>query len=432
MQKINKIGHTLDRTTAPRISSLSLPRILDYSHETLSNGVHIYILHDPSQEVFKLDVSFDAGTYYQRQALVASSTVNMLNEGTARYCSAEMAELFDYYGAYIDFNCGMHKAEIDLLSLTKYAKETLELTGEMILSSVFPEKELEIYLKNKKQGFLTDREKTTWLAQKEFMRIMFGIEHPYSNVLKEEDYDRVKIEQVKAFYKERFTAGNCKIILSGNITEAILEQIRQIFSQLPVSPLISDEKQFPFHPLSPGRYHIEKQDAVQSTIRIGKEGVRIGNEDYVGFLLLNTILGGYFGSRLMSNIREEKGYTYGIQSFNLNMPLASYWCVTSDVNQENREPVIEEVFKEIRLLQNDLVGDNELSTVKSYFYGELLRELDGVFAQSDALKSKLMYGLDNHFYLQVIEQIKAYSAEQLRELANQYLPIDQMYIVTAG
>ncbi len=421
-----------NRTHAPALASLVIPELIPYSCTTFSNGINLYVLNDPSQEVFRLDVNFEAGAFYQPQPLIASTTLNMLNEGTSRHRSSELAEIFDYYGAYVDFNNGQHNAEASLFSLTKYAAQTIELLGEMIMQSYFPENELEIYLDNKRQHFLTEKQKTGWLARKKLAELLFGPFHPYANMIHTDDYGKVNRDLLLRYYRERINARHCTILLTGNITDAIREKTEQVFSQLPQPSEAPATPEYTFEPAEPGYYHVQKDDAVQSSIRIAHKGVNLREEDYAGFLLLNTVIGGYFGSRLMTNIRESKGYTYGINSFNVSLPLYSYWCVATDVNREYTRATIEEVRKEIRKIQTEAIPEEELSLVKNYLYGDLLRELDGVFAQSDGLKQKLLYGTDNNFYLQIIERIKNYTAAELLEIAGKHLHPDQLYIVTAG
>lgn len=215
-----------------------------------------------------------------------------------------------------------------------------------------------------------------------------------------EDSDQVTPELLHDFYWERVQASQCRIMICGNVSDTVLQEVSQAFSPMSSNPLPPD-KVYTMRPSSPGKYHVSKPDAVQTSIRIGKSGVTLLDEDYTYFQLLNMVLGGYFGSRLMSNIREEKGYTYGIGSYNVTMPQAAHWMIATDVNAEATEATITECIKEIRRLQEELVPEEELSLVKSYFNGELLRELDGVFSQSDALKHKLNYGQDNTFYLRL-------------------------------
>ncbi len=421
-----------DRTHAPALSPLVIPELIPYSHSKLPNGIDLYILHDPSQEVFRLDINFEAGAFYQPQPLIATTTLNMLNEGTLLHSSSELAEIFDYYGAYVDFSNGQHKAEASLFSLTKYASQTIRLLGEMLMQSCFPENELEIYLDNKRQHFLTEKQKTGWLARKKLAELLFGPFHPYANAVHTDDYGKVTRDLLLQYYQQRINARHCTTLLTGNITDTIRQQTEQIFSQLPQPSDTPATPDYNFEPAEAGYYHVQKDDAVQSSIRIAHKGINLRDEDYAGFLLLNTVIGGYFGSRLMSNIRESKGYTYGIHSFNVSLPLYSYWCVATDVNREYTQATIEEVRKEIRKIQTETIPEEELSLVKNYLYGDLLRELDGVFAQSDGLKQKLLYGTDNNFYLQIIRKIKNYTAAELQDIANKHLHPDQLYIVTAG
>ena len=133
----------MNRNIEPSITEISRPSLWGHQQITLPNGIEIVYLHDPNQEVFKMDVVLSAGIYNQSRPVIASSMINMLNEGTRQHTSAEIAELFDYHGAYVDFNCGMHKAELSLISLNKYAPQTIRMLAEMTLESTFPQKELE-------------------------------------------------------------------------------------------------------------------------------------------------------------------------------------------------------------------------------------------------------------------------------------------------
>lgn len=422
----------LNRNIAPATAPMSVPSLLPYRKFTLDNGIEVVYIHDPAQNVFKLDVIFEAGIYYQTQPLLASTAINMLNEGTRHYQAEAIADLFDYYGAYTDFVCGLNKSEVSLFSLNKYASQTLSMLAEMITDSVVPEKELEIYLTNKRQEFLVNNEKTAYLARKKFSEILFGSGHPYANLISEKDFLQLPAQLVRDFYHQYIHAGHCRIMMCGNVNDSVLQLLSEQFNRLKSPDKLPEPPVYSLHPEPAGHYHIEKDNTVQSSLRLGKSGVRLTDPDYAGFILLNTILGGYFGSRLMSNIREDKGYTYGISSFNASMPQGSYWGIVTDVNNEYVEATIEEILKEIRKLQTTPVPEDELNLVKNYLHGDLLRELDGVFAQSDALKHKLNYGLDNRIYLGLIEKIKACTPEELMALAQKYMNIEELYIVTAG
>ena len=145
---------------------------------------------------------------------------------------------------------------------------------------------------------------------------MYGQNHPYANYFTLEDFDQVTPELLLDFYRKRVQASQCRIMICGNVSDTVLQEVSQAFSAMSSDPLPPD-KIHTIQPSKPGKYHVSKPDAVQTSIRIGKSGVMLQDEDYTYFQLLNVVLGGYFGSRLMSNIREEKGYTYGIGSYNV-------------------------------------------------------------------------------------------------------------------
>ena len=422
----------IKRDIAPALTPLFEPNLLPYRRFSLDNGIEVVYIHDPSQEVFKIDVVFEAGIYYQTQPLVASTAINMLNEGTSRHTAEEIADLFDFYGAYTDFNCGLNKSELSLISLTKYASQTIGMLAELLLDSIIPEKELDIFLTNKRQEFLVNQEKTSYMARKKFSEVFFGSSHPYSNIVRDSDFLNVTRTLVQDFYRQHIHAQNCRIMICGNVNEQVLQTVSEQFGQLSKPSASIADPTRPFAPEPTGRYHATKSNAMQTSIRIGKSGVRLLEEDYAGYMLLNTILGGYFGSRLMSNIREDKGYTYGINSFNVSMPQGSYWCIAADVNNEFTDATIEETFKEINRLKQEPVGNEEMELVKNFLHGDLLRELDGVFSQSDALKHKLNYATDNRIYIDLIHRIKRCTSDELLRLANKYWNTEEMYIVTAG
>ena len=422
----------LNRNIAPPLAPLSIPTLLPHQKIKLQNGIEVVYIHDPSQNVFKIDVIFEAGVYYQQQPLIDSTTIHMLNEGTRKHNAEAIADLFDYYGAYLDFNCGFNKSEISLISLHKYASETISMLAEMLTESIFPEKELDIFLSNKKQEFLVNQEKTNYLARKKFSELLFGERHPYANPITLEDYDRVTIPLIQTFYHQYINAPHCRLVVCGNVDDIVLKQIHLQLGQLKTPSHAVEAPIHSFTPATPQRSHVSKEKSVQSSIRIGKIGVPITAPDYPNFLLLNAVLGGYFGSRLMTNIREEKGYTYGISSFNVSMPQGSYWSIATDVNNEHVEATLTEIMKEIQRLRTELIDQQELDIVKHFLHGDLLREVDGVFNQSDALKHKLNYGMDNRIYEELIRKINQCQAEELLELAQKHLNPQEMYIITAG
>jgi len=418
----------INRHIAPDITELSNPVLLKHSINKLANGIEIIITNDPNQEVFKMDVVYNTGTINQSKALIANTTMNMLCNGTTKHNSNKIAEIFDYYGSYIDTNCGFAHSELSMIAPTKYAKNTIPLLGEMIQESIFPEKEIEIFLRNKYQEFLLQQEKTSYMVLKKFSQLMFGENNVYTNPVNKEDFKNISRDILKNYYNSNIQHSRCKIYLSGCINNEIIKIINNVFSYHCLDNS-NPNKKIVLSPAEFGTYSVNKKDAVQSSIRIGKKGVQLVDNEYPEFQVLNTILGGYFGSRLMNTIREEKGYTYGINSLNVSLPDTAYWCIVTDVDNKYVEDTIYLINKEIEKLKTTLVGDDELKNVKRYMHGSILREIDGVFSQSDTLKNKQKFGLDNTIYNEIIEKVKKCTSEKLLYLANKHLSTDAMYIV---
>ena len=191
-------------------------------------------------------------------------------------------------------------------------------------------------------------------------------------------------------------------------------------------------RQKSLHGGTSGKVSINKPGAVQTAIRIGSATINKRHPDYPGLKILDAILGGYFGSRLMKNIREEKGYTYGISSSLTSLDLSGYKVISTEVGRINTQKTIDEIYKEIRLLQTVPVGRDEMAVVRNYMSGEMVRMFDGPFALAESFRSAWEFGLDNSYYHRLAEKIITIEPDEIIELARKYYNIDELYEVTAG
>jgi predicted Zn-dependent peptidase len=181
-------------------------------------------------------------------------------------------------------------------------------------------------------------------------------------------------------------------------------------------------------PATEKKYRIQNDvNGVQGAIRIARPFYNRHHPDFMKAMVLNTVFGGFFGSRLMSNIREDKGYTYGIHSYVQNHIHESAWMISTDAGKEVCEATIEEVYKEMKLLREELVDDEELLLVRNYLIGTILGDLDGPFQIIGRWKNLILNNLTEDYFYRSIETIKTISAEELRELAKKYLNPEQFY-----
>ena len=233
------------------------------------------------------------------------------------------------------------------------------------------------------------------------------------------------------FFKERYSGSGLYLVLAGAITDDVVNQVKAAAGAM---VLKNEESKSQYSNLNSGRAElfIEKQDAMQSAIRIGRRLFNKTHSDYFGMQILNTVLGGYFGSRLMSNIREDKGYTYGIGSGMASLLHDGFFYISTEVGVDVTKATLIEIYKEIEKLQNELISESELDLVKNYMLGTFLRSVDGPFAMSEKFTAIKDYGLTNEFYHTYVNHIKQVKAEELLILAQKYLNKNDLSELVVG
>ncbi len=423
----------MNRAQAPEINlidSLTLPKV---EKICLDNGVEAYLLNEGEQDVIKIELMFKAGKWFEQKNLVADFTNRMLREGTKTRNAKQLADTFDYYGANFNAGAGFETAGASLYSLTKHIDNLLPLLFEIFSESVFPENELSTIISNRKQKLSVNLKKNDFLANRDFVNTLFGQNHPYGRVTEFEHYEKISVEDLKAFFRKYYAAPNLTILVSGKFDDSVIKKLNQYFGNKNWTGEKTEERiAYKIESSSELIHHTEKSDSVQSALVIGNLSINKLHPDFMKLSILNTVFGGYFGSRLMSNIREEKGYTYGIHSSFVSYPHAGFLEISSEVGKDVREATLKEIQHEINLLRHELIGDEELNVVKNYISGKILRSIDGPMKFSETLKGLLIYNQDLSYIHEFLKTVREVTSEELLQLANQYLDYDKMYKVTVG
>jgi predicted Zn-dependent peptidase len=423
---------TVDRHIAPEIKSIESLNIREPQEQKLSNGVSVFSFDVSEQDFIKIELNFDAGSAYTNKALVAGVTNKLLTEGTKKHTANEIANMIDSYGGFFETAITNDVASIALYTLNKHLEKTLPILAEVIQEPVFDEEELNLHLAKKRNDFLVNSERVAYLARAKFTGIIFGENHPYGRILKNEDFDRLERKDIIDFHQRYYLNGSFRIFLSGKLAPNMHALLEQYFGSMnsqkdvmsPVGGELSSSKQMV--------HSIAKDDAVQNAIRIGKPMINRNHPDFNGLRILNTVLGGYFGSRLMSNIREDKGYTYGIGSGLMSLRDAAFFFISTEVKADVSALAIEEILKEINLLQTEEVGMDELELVKNYLQGNFQRSFDGPFALLDRFKEVYYSGINYDYFTSYINKVKTIEASEIKELANKYLNTEELYKLTVG
>lgn len=424
---------TLNRKQAPDFKTIDKIHIQQAVENTLDNGIKVYTIDSGSQELTKIEFLFKAGMYFQSQPLLASAANNLLETGTKNYTANQLSDSIDFFGSFFECSVEQDFASLALFSLNKYIDKSLYYVEDIIKNPTFPKDEFDIYISNKKQKHLVNSEKVNVLARRRFSELLFGEKHPYGVTVKDDDFDKLTLESVIAFYKTFYHSENCTIIASGKLSSDLLEILNNHFGKtnwgqvqsIPVPQVKLDTTQQQHH-------FIEKADAIQSAVRVGRLMFNKTHPDYFKFQVLNTILGGYFGSRLMANIREDKGYTYGIGSGLASLVNAGYFFISTEVGADVTNDTLKELYKEIKILREELVDTDELETVRNYVLGQFLRSVDGPYALADKFKAIWEFGLDYDYFEKYFEAVKTITPEEIRALANTYLQEKDLIELVVG
>ncbi len=424
----------LNRKTPPQRHAPNKINITKAEDITLPNGIRLLAINAGSEDVCRLDLSFDAGTRYQRKKVEAKASAAMLTEGTKSYSSHQIAEQFDYLGSFCEHAIDRDFGKVTLLSLNKYLDKSLDVLEEVIKQPTFPEKELETFRIKGKQSLIVELEKVSTLARQDFFKAIFGITHPYGQFAVPKDYIDLQRAQLIDFHQKFLSSSRCTIVVSGKIGDSELNTVSKYFGETTWGDKQALSAELPqINKSSKRKFYSPKTDAVQSAIRVGRQLINKKHPDYCGLVILNTILGGYFGSRLMKNIREDKGYTYGISSSILSLKEHCVFIIGTEVGADFTFPTLKEIYFEIDRLINEPVSIDELDLVRNFLLGELLRSFDGAFAIADTVTSLLEYNdLDYGFFEKMVETTKTITPEQLMNLANAYLRTNDLIECVAG
>ena len=422
---------TLDRTQQPPVTpfgalSMPLPRIL-----RLNNGIELYIVDKGDQEVCRFDILFEGGRYAGRIPAIADMTGPMLRKGIPGMDAESIAEHLDYYGAWMQTGTTQHYSAISLFSLNRNLDKVLPVISQMITEPSMPLKPFEVLKQQRIQQLEINRQKVSFLAAEAFNNLIFGASHPYARTTSTQDLEAVTLDEICRYHHDYYQNTGIHIILSGRITDEVLHLVHRhfdILSPCNTTPVV-------VAPIAPETQHTtitHRPAALQSGLRMGMPVIGSEHPDYPLLTMLNLVLGGYFGSRLMTNIREEKGYTYGISSHIVSMRDGAYFTIVTETGTEYTRPLIDEVRSEMLQLCNTPIPHDELETARNYLQGRRARALDSPFSMSDYFVSSIISGTPLDYFNTEDEIIRTATADDLMRVARTYLHPDNLYIAIAG
>ena len=399
----------------------------------LENELPVYYLEGGTQDIIKVELVFFAGGFYQLKPLTASCAAKLLRSGTKTKSREEINELFDYYSAHIQTEAQKDIVSVSMFVLNKHLEAALRLFCEIVKSPAFPEDEMRVFLKNQQQLHNINQQKVQHLARNYFQEMIYGESHPYGYRVKATDFDQIDREDLVSFHADMYAPGNAFCVVSGRIPASIDKLLAEELGNWRIGSRDTFKPPV-YRMLSSGsrKMHLEKPGALQSAIRIGKQLLNCTHPAYHRTKITNALLGGFFGSRLMQNIRQDKGYTYGINSSLVSLMRSGYFFITTQVGKEVCGAALEEIYGELKRLRSTPAAAEELDILKNYLAGNHLRSFDGPFMQAERFKELLVFGLDTSHHEEYLRELKNITAEDIMETAGLYLREEEMMEVVVG
>ena len=426
------MANILDRTLAPAINPIDRFHLPKVETVSFSNGNNLHKFALGTQPVVRVEWIFNTGSRVEEKTGISFFTSKMLAEGTSALTSPQIQEFLAQFGAFLEVNPGNERLNITLFSLEKHLAELIPFIKNLLTDSIFPEEQLTKMKQIQLQGIQVNLEKTAYLAGVAFRELLFNNNHPYGKHLNLEVIDAIKKDDLIRFFKEELLNKRCDIVLTGGFSTESVSLIERLFGTDNVVAC-NVKKPLPRLVKPTREIVLEKEGSVQSSVRYGRILFNHSHEDYFDAYILNEILGGYFGSRLMQNIREEKGYTYGIHSSIVPMQEGGYFVIGTDVKREFTKNTIEEIEKELQLLIDVPVSDNELETVKNYMLGSFVGDIQTPFSIADKYKTIYFNGLGYDYYDRFFARIQSITAADIQTVAKKYfIPAEMSYVISGG
>lgn len=429
-------SNLLDRTTPPPASPLMKIAFPEIEELTLDNGIPVHYLHYGPDDLVVIYAVFNAGKGFEPQAGVAAMAASMLMEGTEKYNALQFAQTMDYYGVRMEVDSGYESVTVEMTSLSKHLDHSVPLMSELIRKATLPEEEFVKLKARTLQRLEVQEQKTNFVARKEFRKQIFGNDHPYGRVEGNPEVEALTVEHLRDYYHKHFALNNLFFIVAGRLSsERVLELLNPQFgeqdlSQLPPPPVSGSEGKS--IAVNTGLHYVEMPDSMQASIRVGHAGFPRYHPDFEAMTVVNTILGGYFGSRFMRNIREDKGYTYGVGSAWLSLKNCGIYLVQTDVGNEYITDTLNQIRLETELLLEKGVDEAELQLVKNYMLGNLVSSRETPQQLARTVRSLLINQVPLSRLNDKFDAVQSITREDVLRLANQYYHPEKLVEVVAG
>jgi zinc protease len=428
----------LDRKKIPPPGPTPMLRVPSWTKTTLTNGAELMASEKHDLPLISFSITFLGGDNQFEPAGrqgVASLTAALLSEGTKTRNGDQLSNALQLLGTTVSSNVIGETGSIAFVSTAAKFGPTLDILADMLLNPTFPAAGLERLRGQRLVALTQARAQPNAIASRVFPRIVFGSNHPYGRVVTEESLKAISREDIVAFHKAYYQPGRALITVVGDTTQAAAKPV--IEKALAAWTKGGDRPTFNYPAVADPRpttiFLVDKPGAAQSTFAIGRPGPPRSTPDFYALQVMNTILGGMFQSRLNANIREEKGYSYGVNSNFAYGKGPGPFRTGGDIVTSKSDAALVEFMKELRgIIGSRPITDEELTTAKD----ALIQRLPGTFASVSSVNTAITtlwtQNLPDDYYQQYTKRISAITKEDVLRVAKQYVTVDNLAIVIVG
>lgn len=426
---------TLDRSRPPKPGVPKDVPFPDYFEHTMANGMKVIVYEDHSLPIAAVNVVARGGSYFDgAHPGLASMTAELLTKGTTTRSATDIVEDIEFLGGSIGSGAGWDTMSVGISILSRHLDRAMEVIADVVLQPSFPDDEVERVREQRLADILQNRSSPAALAYERFSSAVYGT-HPYGLPQDGTEHTVAALQSpiMHDFHRKRFTAGNMFITAVGDVEpDRMVDIAERLFGDLGGDAAPSPDGSVIALPESRPVQVVDRPSAVQSSILIGHAGIARDHEDYIPVFLLNMLLGGYFGSRLNLNLREDKGYTYGAHARFDARRQAGPFAAGAEVRNEVTDRAIEEILKEMQQMRDAPVSGEELAKVQSYVTGSFPLQIETAAQVAQRIVMIEIYGLEKDYYTKFNSRILALSAEDIQRTAQTWLHPDRAAIVAAG
>ncbi|MCM1518243.1 MAG: insulinase family protein [Pseudoflavonifractor sp.] len=420
------------RKIAPAIHEFGHLNIPLPEETTLSNGIPLSIINHGPDEVCRLSLIWRQGGVEVGSMPLGAITGLVMREGAGGQSATEIAETLEFNGAQLRIEVSTHCSRLELIAPNNRIAEVLPAISDIITSPHFPTHESSVIIDNRARALEIERGKVGFHARHAINLMMMGAGHPLAVEDTPEVIRAITSEQIRSAWQRLFMSERPVAFLAGHITPAVVESIDSHIGAIRFPDGQLERLIIPFTPVTERRVDIHRPQSLQSAVRIAMPAIPRSHPDYIPLRILVMALGGYFGSRLMANVREDKGYTYGIHANLLGYREGAMTMIGCECDNKYTEALINECIREIERLATGDFSDDELGRVRSYVMSQLAALLDTPFSIGSYYENMVLADISTDYFDQQQSAATAISASSFKHLASTYLNPATARIAVAG